>query len=71
MHDHNTSDSSRIAERPSELDATTLPSWAQDRLSRTAIDFTRRILMQPGGRERLDAVTAARKARAEAAKAAK
>jgi len=51
-------DASRIAKHPSELDITTLPPWAQDKLFRAAIERTKRVLSQPGGRERLDAFKA-------------
>lgn len=51
-------DASRIAKHPSELDITTLPPWAQDKLFRAAIERTKRVLSQPGGRERLDAIKA-------------
>lgn len=33
-------DNEKFTSTPSELDVTTLPSWAQDKLSRSAIDFT-------------------------------
>ncbi len=59
MHDDiDALDPARIATHPSDLDVTTLPPWAQEKLFRAAIERTKSILAQPGGRERLDAIKA-------------
>lgn len=56
-------DPAKIATSPEELDVRTLPPWSQQMLFRAAIDLTKKKLREPGGRERLDAITAERMAR--------
>ena len=52
------------------IDVTQIPDYVRDRLAAATLDLIHAILQQPGGREALDACTAARKAAAAAAKGA-
>lgn len=45
------------------IDTATIPVHARDQLSAATLDLIRSILQRPGGREALDARTAARQAR--------
>ncbi|MDR1246100.1 MAG: hypothetical protein LBK57_03630 [Clostridiales Family XIII bacterium] len=45
------------------IDVSLIPDYAAETLAAATIGFIKRILDQPGGREMLDARTAARKAR--------
>lgn len=53
-----------------KLDVSLIPDHVSDELAAATLDFVRSILRQPGGREMLDAKTAARKKR-QAVQAAK
>jgi hypothetical protein len=43
-------------------DVSLIPDYAAENLARATLEFVKRTLAQPGGREMLDAKTAARKA---------
>lgn len=47
------------------IDVTSIPEHVQEEISRSTLEFIKSVLRQPGGREMLDAKTAARKARNE------
>ncbi len=53
---------------PIQIDTAAIPAYTRDRLAAATLDLFHAILRQPGGREALDARTAARKAAATAAK---
>ncbi len=46
-----------------ELDVSLIPDYAKEELSEAGYEMVQNILMQPGGREMLDAITATRKLR--------
>ena len=54
-----------------EFDPSLVPDHVREEISRATLDLIKSILQQPGGREMLDARTAARKARQEAEQKAK
>lgn len=51
-----------------QIDTAAIPAYTRDRLAAATLDLFHAILRQPGGREALDARTAARKAAAAATK---
>lgn len=57
-------------EQSVQIDTAAIPAYMRDRLAAATLDLIHAILQQPGGREALDACTAARKAAAAAAKGA-